>query len=65
MKKLTLQFTSLAEMVLFSKALPGGFLMNTITLTIKITAAPGVLDPVLCQHNVACIEVNDVVSAAA
>jgi len=65
MKKLTLQFTTLEEMVLFSKDLPGGFLMNTITLTIKITIAPDVLDPVLRHHNVQCIEANDVVSAAA
>ena len=34
MKKLTLQFSSLAELLAFSKQLNGGYLLNTVNLTI-------------------------------
>lgn len=65
MKKRTLQFATLEELVRFSKLLPDGYLLNTITLTIKTTLSPEQLEAVLRQHQLRCTEVGEAVATAA
>lgn len=66
MKKRTLTFSTLDELVQFSKRLPGGYLLNTINLTIIITVSEEQLQQALnCQPSGIISQVDESISTAA
>jgi hypothetical protein len=62
MKKLILRFASLEELVTFSRLLPGGYLMNTTSLTLACSLSAAQLKQALLVYRVDIVHAETAVS---